>query len=638
MSKNILNVKFSEKELCSIINNNIPGVISIYNVHPNKNAELIYLGPGLEKIIGEINANKISSNPHTYYEYIHKDDKKELKQACLKAYSSNTQLDHTYRLKTDEDKYAWIRTRFNIRKLDSGIFRWEGIIFDVTKQKENEQKLRTSKEHLNDLIENANDIIWEADTRGKYRYLNNMFNKILNFETSELINQYSGKLIHEEDRPKSVAMFRRSLKGERVSYEIRCLTKEKKIKHFWIKLRPLYKKFKVCAINGVSRDITERIKAEQIRALSFRITEKVNETNDLFEFAKVVQKELSEIMSTKNFFLAIYNKELDRYTFPYHCDEKDTLLRHNLYSLKNTLTDYVRSHALPLLFSKKNEKELNKKQVIQLMGNNSIIWIGAPIMDEKHKEAIGVIALQSYDNENEYTQKDLETLEFVALNIDSLIIKKMWEIRQRSTNKQLSLITKILRHDLTNDLVVIKTALKLYNSSKDEEFIKEAKIKADNGLELINQMREQEDFAAENKTLAPYKLNKIMAKMQSEFPSIEFTIKGEASIFADQSIYSIFSNIIGNAIKHGQATKINLDIEIEARKCIIRIKNNGSKIIVENDDEIFKEGYSTSSSNSGMGLYLVKKSLENYHGAIFLETNQESNVSFVLIFQKSIYR
>ncbi len=627
-----------DKDIITSILQNIPGVITVYNIDKNAHRELIYLSPGFEDIVGEKTAAKINNDPNMFFQLIDPDYSDLLENAARKAIKENKILDFKYPVFSDTGK-AWIRVQLNWKFLnDNRIIRWFGIISDVTKQVLNEESLIRKREYLHNLIEEASDLIWENDVTGKYLAANKSFLNIMGYKHEEIIGKNSIDFVHPDDKDISIKNFKKALEGNRVSYEVRCISSNNKVLRFWIKLRPVYKEQNLIAIQGIGRDTTERLRAQEIRDITYNITEKLSEIDSLTEFAKIIQQQLSKIMNTENFYLAIYDEQLDRYTFPYYKDTTETIDPNRMYEMHNTITNYVREKAFPILLNSRNQQAFLKKNNISLVGTVAPCWIGAPIMDKSREKAIGVLVAQSYDNPNEYDIEDLRALEFVALNMGRLIIRKMNELKQKNINEQLSLITKILRHDLTNDLVVIKSALNLYNKSGNKMFLKDANDKVIKGIELINQMRDQEDFASANRNLAPYKLQEVLEQVISDYKNCQITVSGKSNIFADQSIFSIFHNIISNAIMHGKADKIDISITHEGKKCLVRITNNGVAIPDDITDKIFDEGFSNRDHSTGMGLYLISKTLENYHGTIFLEENMPSNVCFILIFPKAISR
>jgi two-component system sensor kinase len=65
--------------------------------------------------------------------------------------------------------------------------------------------------------------------------------------------------------------------------------------------------------------------------------------------------------------------------------------------------------------------------------------------------------------------------------------------------------------------------------------------------------------------------------------------------------------------------------------CEIRIADNGKGIPDEIKDDIFEEGFSYGDSGgSGLGLYIVKKTIERYDGSVRVENNKPSGSVFVI--------
>ncbi|MCK4338652.1 MAG: PAS domain S-box protein [Candidatus Cloacimonetes bacterium] len=140
---------------------------------------------------------------------------------------------------------------------------YRGIDHDITERKRAEEALKDSEEKFRDLFENANDVIWTSDIKGRYLTVNHLFETLLGYSTKELINKQSLYLIAQEDRKKSIENYQKVISGESVEYEASSFTKKGERKIFWLKLRPLKEKGKVVGMHGIGRDITELKKAEE---------------------------------------------------------------------------------------------------------------------------------------------------------------------------------------------------------------------------------------------------------------------------------------------------------------------------------------------------------------------------------------
>jgi len=70
-------------------------------------------------------------------------------------------------------------------------------------------------------------------------------------------------------------------------------------------------------------DIQDRKKSETLQSALYRIAEKTHSSADLLEFYGSVHAIISELMSAKNFYIALYDSSTQMMEFPYFVDEVD---------------------------------------------------------------------------------------------------------------------------------------------------------------------------------------------------------------------------------------------------------------------------------------------------------------------------
>ncbi|MGE8302378.1 MAG: ATP-binding protein, partial [Sphingobacterium paramultivorum] len=96
-----------------------------------------------------------------------------------------------------------------------------------------------------------------------------------------------------------------------------------------------------------------------------------------------------------------------------------------------------------------------------------------------------------------------------------------------------------------------------------------------------------------------------------------------------------FNNLIKNAIEGGYGRKnmkIEISIERYSDKFVkIDIKDNGYGIPKEMQDKIFQINFTTKSSGNGLGLVLVKKTIEASNGQIYFETVEGEGTTFHIL-------
>lgn len=200
----------------------------------------------------------------------------------------------------------------------------------------------------------------------------------------------------------------------------------------------------------------------------------------------------------------------------------------------------------------------------------------------------------------------------------------------------LELINKILRHDLINNLSVIKGSLGLYQQSRDEENLASATQYITKSVNLIRRMRELEGFITTHKELRIIDVKEVIDAISPNYPICRIEVDGGGSVIADESLDSVLDNILGNAVHHGSADVIQISIAGERNgHCEVRIADNGTGITDDIKDKIFDEGFSSGEKgNSGLGLHIVKKAMQSYGGSVYVEDNVPQGTVFVLRFKR----
>jgi PAS domain S-box-containing protein len=182
---------------------------------------------------------------------------------------------------------------------------------------------------------------------------------------------------------------------------------------------------------------TTRKKAETIQKMLYNIADAVNTTKDLNEFYKIIHEQLSSVIDTTNYYVALYDKETDTISLPYHTNTKDKITS---FPAGKTLTSYVIKTGKSLLVDKEVDEKLTKAGKIETVGAPSKIWLGVPLKIEN--EIMGMICVQSYTDASLYTEKDIEILEFVSDEIAITIERKQAEEKLKESEEKYRLIVE----------------------------------------------------------------------------------------------------------------------------------------------------------------------------------------------------
>src|SRR5690606_6812527 len=97
----------------------------------------------------------------------------------------------------------------------------------------------------------------------------------------------------------------------------------------------------------------------------------------------------------------------------------------------------------------------------------------------------------------------------------------------------------------------------------------------------------------------------------------------------------ILSNLISNALKYRNVnvqSHVEITFRKEADKHVITIEDNGIGISHENQTRIFEMFYrgTQQSTGSGLGLYIVKETVEKLGGSITVESEPGSFTRFIV--------
>jgi PAS domain S-box-containing protein len=168
------------------------------------------------------------------------------------------------------------------------------------------------------------------------------------------------------------------------------------------------------------KEVAERQKAESIYAVLHAIAEETAKTVSLKSLLEFIHHQLSRIIHTPNLYFAFYNAQSDSYTFPYSIDSKDGVDTFvGSESMKGSLTEYVRTTGKPVLIDNEDYARMVEQGALRSIGSPSEQWMGVPLKDSEG--VWGVLAVQSYDMKNVFSEKDLVLLAGLADSVSMAV-------------------------------------------------------------------------------------------------------------------------------------------------------------------------------------------------------------------------
>jgi len=239
------------------------------------------------------------------------------------------------------------------------------------------------------------------------------------------------------------------------------------------------------------------------------------------------------------------------------------------------------------------------------------------------------------------------------------------EERYRDAFNQASLYKDIFAHDINNILQNIQSSLELSSlflkNPEKMVTVKELygiiKEQVNRGSKLITNVRKLSTLHESKFTLKPIRVSQTLKEsvkflkhsFQTRKINVQFKYsKIEYFVYANALLLDIFENILLNAVRHNSNVNVEIEIKVSKEKIkgkrFIKIQfiDNGDGIEDIRKEDIFQRGSKEKSSNGGMGLglSLVKKTIDRYNGEIWVENRLKGDHSkgsnFILLIPEGI--
>ncbi|MFW5914547.1 MAG: ATP-binding protein [Thermoplasmatota archaeon] len=202
----------------------------------------------------------------------------------------------------------------------------------------------------------------------------------------------------------------------------------------------------------------------------------------------------------------------------------------------------------------------------------------------------------------------------------------------RGLTESLRITNKIMRHEMRNQMTVVFGYLDLYQRSGKEDLLEKAVKGIERVQGLMAQMGELDRLLLSEEELTGRDLGEAVRAV-SRGHRAEVTLEGEGTVLADQGLEVILENLIRNAEVHGGASRIEFHVRPRGSEVHLEVQDDGSGL--PEGVDIFHEGISHGGSGgTGMGLFLVRRTLRRYGGTIETLPSEEG-ARFLLRFRNA---
>lgn len=612
------------------------------------------LGYSVEELIGK-NA----------YDLVYKEDVEKGKQIAEKAIKDiREKVEFRYRKKDGSPLWAIVSSEqlFDSNGKHTGSF---AMFTDITERKRAEEVLRESEARFRSVLDNSIDVIYCMNLQtGRFEYISPSAEAVVGYSPEELQAQNGEKalaMIHPDDLHAMQAALTRVDDTGECEVEYRQLTK--KGDYRWISNhmshtmdsngRALYR-------NGNIRDITERKQAEAaLRESEMRLSqtqkkliEKMNidldrrttELRTLLDLlpisACMTEDRESKTMYANPIFEDLLGIRRDSNMSMSAPDDEKPSFRSFLNGVELSPDELPIQQAIAtgvIVHDADFDIVRSDGRIVNFHGH------AAPLYDEEGNVRGAIGAFEDVTQNKHMTEELVKARDELELRVS----ERTEELTKANESlveakQQAELYIDLMAHDISNMHHIAMGQLEMAQETMDEkgmlkaedgEFIETSYETLKRSAHLIENVRKLQKIKSGDYREERINLNGLLSDIVREYDSmvpansIKYVDNGPIYINSNRLLHDVFTNLVGNAIKHSNGNGINISIKLEKvsengkNNYKVSVEDNGTGIPDDMKDRIFNrlQRGETKARGLGLGLYIVKSLVDSCHGKVWVE-------------------
>ena len=236
--------------------------------------------------------------------------------------------------------------------------------------------------------------------------------------------------------------------------------------------------------------------------------------------------------------------------------------------------------------------------------------------------------------------------EIVAVHgtLQDITERKGYEQKIEEQRDSLELLNQVVRHDIRNDLQIIRGhtgLLEEYVEESGKEHAETVQKCTRDAIELTKTARTLSETMLNTDTdIEPIRvdqhLNSVIENARSEFDNAIITVETpipNSIVLGNELLKAVFRNLLQNAVVHNdkKTPEIQLSVTAADETLTVAVADNGPGIPDNQKEEIFGKGEKgLNSPGTGIGLYLVQTLVDQYGGDVWVEDTEPEGSVFVV--------
>ncbi|MDH5366262.1 MAG: PAS domain S-box protein [Cyclobacteriaceae bacterium] len=543
---------------------------------------------------------------------------------------------------------------------------------DITESKQNQQKM----EELSIVARSTDNLVMIANKDNLITWVNGSFTDITGYELNDAINKAPRALLRNERTDKKEIEYINNQIAKKESFQAESYNYRKDGSRFWMNIVVniiLDDHGEIEKFITIGSDITEAKKNEERLSHYVKRLDIIHDLDKAILSAQSLQEIANSIM---NSLLQLIPKS-DRAVFYTFDHQKKTAIviadiskQKNKERVLDDNIDYDDFYGIEKLLNGEEyyipdiKKVDTKKPDIQVLIKQGIKSYSSHPLTYKGKLFgsihIGSNIVHPFNNEDKEIIKEItsglniavfqmKTQETIAINNVALNTKNQ-DLEQ--LNQELKQFSYIVSHDLKAPLRAIMSLADFIIKDHAENLGDDGKYQLDlmksrilRMSHLIDGILQYSRLSKPSEISKTVNINNVLSEITKSLLIKKSTILNIQPnlpiIQADETrIQQLFQNLISNALKFADTEHPKVDISCrDADKYWeFRIQDNGIGIEKKHYDRIFQIFQTLKSrdemENTGIGLSIVKKIVENYGGKVWVKSEIDVGSTFFFLLKK----
>ncbi|MGN6533927.1 MAG: GAF domain-containing protein, partial [Ginsengibacter sp.] len=402
--------------------------------------------------------------------------------------------------------------------------------------------------------------------------------------------------------------------------------------------------------------------------------------NELIQF---VGDQLRDLFKANIVYLALYNKKTKMIHFPYQYGEIMPERK-----IGDGLTSRVIMSGEPLLINKDLSIKHEEMGILQ-MGLPASSYLGVPIPEGE--EFIGVLSVQSTEQENRFNENDQRLLTTIASSVGVALrnaqlfedveqakmeAEKASKIAEKA-NEAKSAFLSTVSHELRTPLTSVLGFAKIINKRLNDKIFPIVDQSDSKTGKTINQINENLQVVISEGERLTHLINDVLdlakieaGRMEWNQENVSLAEVAERAVLATTSLFDqkamklikkidanvpyiigdadkliqVVINLFSNAVKFTENGNVTCEVSQKEHEVIVRVSDTGIGIAADDYGAVFEQfkqvGGDTLTDKpkgTGLGLPICKEIVEHHGGRIWVESEvgKGSTFSFAIPFVAS---